>query len=138
MTINAGVWIDHHKAILVRITTEGEEIVQINSHVENPFSSAAGSGSDVEHPKNYQSENKQEHKFMNQLNGFYDEVLNALHGADPLLILGPGEAKGEFQKRLQNKHFPAKLVDVATADKMTERQIAARVREHIEVPQIHG
>ena len=133
MSIKAGVWIDHHKAILVRMTTEGEEITQINSDVEKPFSSAAGSGSDGEHPKNYQSENKQEHKFMNQLNGFYDEVLKALHGADPLLILGPGEAKGEFQKRLQNKHFPAKTVDVATADKMTDRQVAAKVREHFDV-----
>ena len=70
---------------------------------------------------------------MNQLNGFYDKVLKALDGADPLLILGPGEAKGEFQKRLQNKHFPARAVEIATADKMTDRQIAARVREHFEV-----
>ena len=138
MSVKAGVWIDHHKAILVRMTTEGEEITQISSDVEKPFSSAAGSGSDAEHPKNYQSENKQEHKFMNQLNGFYDEVLKGLHGADPLLILGPGEAKGEFQKRLQNKHFPAKLVDVATADKMTDRQVAAKVREHFEVSESRG
>lgn len=133
MSVKAGVWIDHHKAILVRMATEGEELIQINSDVEKPFSSAAGSGSGGEHPKNFQSENKQEHKFMNRLNEFYDEVLKALQGADPLLILGPGEAKGEFQKRLQHKKFPAKLVDVATADKMTDRQIAARVREHFEV-----
>ena len=137
MTHKTGVWIDHHKAILVRMTTEGEEITQINSDVEKPFSSAAGSGS-KEHPQNYFPDNKREHKFMIQLNGFYDEVLKALHGADPLLILGPGEAKGEFQKRLQSKKFPAKLVDMATADKMTDRQIAARVREHFEVPQTRG
>ena len=136
MSIKAGVWIDHHRAILVRMTLEGEEITQINSDVEKPFSSAAGSGSDAEHPKNHLSENKQEHKFMNQLNGYYDEVLKTLHDADPLLILGPGEAKGEFQKRLQNKHFPAKTVEVVTADKMTDRQVAAKVRDHFEVS--HG
>ena len=132
MSMKAGVWIDHHKAVLIRMTSEGEEITQINSNVEKPFSSAAGSGSDGEHPKNYQSENKQEHKFMSQLNGFYDEVLKALDGADPLLILGPGEAKGEFQKRLQHQHFPARAIEIATADKMSDRQIAARVREHFE------
>ena len=86
MSIKAGVWIDHHKAILVRMNTDGEEITHINSDVEKPFSSAAGSGPVASTLRNYQSENKQEHKFMNQLNGFYDEVLKALSGADPLLI----------------------------------------------------
>lgn len=67
---------------------------------------------------------------MNQLNNYYDDVLKALQGANPLLILGPGEAKGEFQKRLQSKKFPARLVEIETADKMTDRQVAAKVREH--------
>lgn len=136
MTVKTGVWIDHQKAILVRMSAEGEELIQINSDSEKPFSSAAGPGSN-EHPQNYVPDNKREHKFMIQLNNFYDEVLEALHGADPLLILGPGEAKGEFHKRLQSKTFPAKLVEIATADKLTDRQIAARVREHFEVPQTH-
>ncbi len=131
MSIKFGVWIDHHKAILVQINTEGEKITQINSDAEKPFSSSAGPGSNVnEHPQNYQSENKQEHKFMNQLNGFYDEVLKELSDADPLLIIGPGEAKGEFLKRLQFRRFPAKTVEVVTADKMSDSQVAAKVREH--------
>ena len=31
MTINAGVWIDHHKAVVVLITDEGEDMLQIMS-----------------------------------------------------------------------------------------------------------
>ena len=131
MSIKAGVWIDHHKAVLVRMNSDGEEITHINSDVEKPFSTAAGPGLDTEeHPQNYQSESKQEHKFMNQLNGFYDKVLEALHNVNPLLILGPGEAKGEFLKRLQHKRFPTTAVEVVTADKMTDPQVAAKVREH--------
>ena len=102
MLIKAGVWIDHHTAVLVRITGQAEEVSQIESHVDKPFVFATSSGSNQpDRPEGRISENKQEHKFMNQLNNYYDDVLKALQGADPLLILGPGEAKGEFQKRLQ-------------------------------------
>lgn len=139
MSIKAGVWIDHHKAILVRMNSEGEEVTQINSDAEKPFSSAAGPGSGIdEHPQHFQSEKKQEQKFMNQLNGFYDEVLKELSDTDPLLILGPGEAKGEFLKRLKSRRFPAKTVEVVTADKMTDSQVAAKVREHFGATAIRG
>ena len=138
MSVKAGVWIDHHRAVLVRVTDAGEEITEIESDVEKPVSLPAGSGSGSEHPQHYLSEIKQEHKFMNQLNGYYDEVLKALHGVELLLICGPGEAKGEFRKRLESKHFPAKTVDVVTADKMTDPQVAAKVRKHFEDLRAHG
>ena len=60
----------------------------------------------------------------------YDEVLKALHRADSVLILGPGEAKGEFKKRLKSKKFPAHNVELETADKLTDEQIAARIRQY--------
>ena len=67
---------------------------------------------------------------MNQLNTFYDAVLTTLGNADSVLIIGPGEAKGEFQKRLKSKKFPAHVVELETADKMTDPQVAALVRQH--------
>ena len=138
MSVNAGIWIDHHRAVLVGVTGGEEEITEIESDVEKPFSLPAGSGSGSEHPQHYLSEIKQEHKFMNQLNGYYDEVLKALHGVERLLIFGPGEAKGEFRKRLESQHFPVKTLEIATADKMTDPQIAAKVRKHFEDLQTHG
>ena len=128
MKIKAGVWIDHHKAVVVLISDHGEETRQIESNVDKPFASGGGSGS--QRPDRYVPENTQEHKFMNQLNAYYDEVLTCLREADSILILGPGEAKGEFQKRLQSKKFPAHVVELETADKMTDRQVAASVRQH--------
>jgi hypothetical protein len=46
------------------------------------------------------------------------------------LILGPGEAKGEFNKRIKSKKLRGVTVELETADKMTDRQLAAKVREH--------
>jgi len=130
MTINAGVWIDHHKAIVVLFKGGQEEVVQIDSNTDNPFASPGGAGSkQPERPQGYIPEDKVDHKYMIQLNTYYDEVLKLLHGAGSLLILGPGEAKGEFQKRLKSQKFPAETVELQTADKLTDRQVVARVRQ---------
>lgn len=130
MTINAGVWIDHHKAIVVLFKGAEEEIVQIDSNAERPFATAAGTDSkQLERPQGYIAEDKRDHKYMLQLNSYYDDVLKSLQGVGALLILGPGEAKGEFQKRLKIQKFPAETVELQTADRLTDRQVAARVRQ---------
>ena len=43
--------------------------------------------------------------------------------------MGPGEAKGELWERLTRQGLQARIVGVEAADKMTDRQIAALVRE---------
>ena len=134
MSINAGVWIDHHRAVVVLLTDNEEEIRTIQSNADRPFASAGGPGSkQPDRPTGHVPEDKQERKFMIQLNTFYDEVLKCLHDADSVLILGPGEAKGEFQKRLKSKKSSTQVSELKTADKMTDRQIAASIREHFEL-----
>ncbi|MEK6261668.1 MAG: hypothetical protein AABP62_23970 [Planctomycetota bacterium] len=129
MSMKAGVWIDHHKAVVVLMKDGGEDIKQIESNTDK--TSAGGPGSNQQNrTRGSAHEKTQEHKFMNQLNTYYDEVLTCLHDADSVLILGPGEAKGEFQKRLESKKFPAHVVELETADKLTDHQIAASVRQH--------
>jgi hypothetical protein len=134
MKAKAGVWIDHRKAVVVRITDNGEETRQINSDVVRPFASAGGPGSkQPDRREGFVADSTLEHKFMNELNTFFDSVLTSLRGADSVLIIGPGEAKGAFQKRLKSKKFPAHLVELEAADKMTDPQIAASVREYFEL-----
>ncbi len=126
MAIKVGVWIDHQKAFVVRLTDNGEEIRQIKSNANRPFASAGGPGSmQPDRHTGHLSEDKHERKFMDQLNTYYDEVLKCLSDADSVWILGPGEATGEFRKRLTSQNFSAHLVDLVTADTMTDRQIAA-------------
>ena len=133
MKSKAGVWIDHRKAVVVQITDNGEETRQIDSDVVRPFASAGGPGSkQPDRRQGFAAESKLEHTFKNQLNTFYDAVLTSLRDADSILIIGPGEAKGEFQKRLKSKKFPAHVVELEAADKMTDRQITALVRQHFE------
>jgi hypothetical protein len=62
------------------------------------------------------------------LNTYYDAVIQAVHDVQSILIFGPGEAKGEFKKRLEKNKFGGRIAAVEPADKMTDPQIAAKVR----------
>ena len=59
-----------------------------------------------------------------------DEVIASLLGATAVLILGPGEAKGEFAKHIKSKKLGGVTIELETVDKMTDRQVAAKVSEH--------
>ena len=48
-------------------------------------------------------EDVRDRQFGNHLNSYYDEVIAAIRGADSIQIFGPGEAKGELEKRLEHE-----------------------------------
>ena len=130
MAMKAGVWIDHKQAILVLITEGGKEIKKIKSGVGMPTRSAGGSRPKNKFtPHDFVAEDRRERKAMSHLTDYYDEVIARLRGAEAILILGPGEAKGEFIKRINSKKLGG-VVEVETADKMTDRQVAVKVSEH--------
>jgi hypothetical protein len=132
MTINAGIWIDHHKAVVVLITDKGEDIRQIMSDRDTPERSPGGARVKKSYtPNDFVAEDKRERKAMSHLNKYYDEVIDCLRDADAILVLGPGEAKGEFIKRLEGRKLKGQITHVGTVDKMTDRQIAAHVRQLI-------
>jgi hypothetical protein len=56
-------------------------------------------------------------------------VVALLRQADSILIFGPGEAKNELQKRLERAGLKDRILAVETVDKLTDRQVAAQVRE---------
>ena len=75
------------------------------------------------------AEDMRDRQFASHLDRYYDRVIESIGEAGSILILGPGEAKGELEKRLQGTELGERVVGVETVDKMTDRQIAARVRE---------
>jgi hypothetical protein len=126
-----GLWIDHREAILVILTEGSEEIRHIGSSDEKHVRYSGHSHSRTpEGLKEVTAEDQRDRKFGNQLNKYYDEVIAALRDADTLQIFGPGEAKGELEKRIEHAGLKANILVIETVDKMTDRQIAAKVREH--------
>ena len=127
MSIKAGVWIDHQQAVLVLITDAGKEIKKMTSGIERPARSRSHNSYT---PNDFTAEDRLERKFDSHLKNFYDEVIAYLQGSEAILILGPGEAKGELNKRLMSKKLHGLVVEVETADRMTDHQLAAKVAQH--------
>jgi stalled ribosome rescue protein Dom34 len=123
-----GLWIDHRKAIIVIVTEEGEEIRLIESDMEKHIRYSGRSHSRTsDGPEG--EEDKRDRQFASHLSRYYDEVISCIRDAESILILGPGEAKGELAKRLEGEALGERIVGIETVDKMTDRQIAAQVRQ---------
>ena len=122
---NVGLWIDHKEAFVVfshepkiepeSITSNIEKHVRFSEHL----SETGGLAEDQRHVQ-----------FQVHLNRYYDEVITHIHDATAILIFGPGEAKGEFKKRLEHLGFGSRIVGVETVDKLTSNQIAAKVNDY--------
>jgi hypothetical protein len=124
MKRQVGLWIDHRKAVIVIVTDEGEETRLIESNMEKHVRFASGSSEDGS------AESTRDRQFASHLDGYYDKVIACIRDAESILIFGPGEAKGELEKRLESEELKGRVVGIETVDKMTDRQIAARVRQH--------
>ena len=133
MRTKVGLWIDHRKAIIVAITDEGEEIELIISKVEKQLRRAGDSP--LKGPYESQQEPTEisrQRSFTGSLSIYYDAVIACIRDAESILIFGPGEAKDELNTRLERNNLGGRIEDIETVDKMTDRQIAAKVRQHFQ------
>ena len=128
-----GLWIDHREATIVILTDSGEEIKHIlSNNVRHMHYSGSSHSKTPEGLKEVTSEDQRDRKFGNNLNMFYNEVIASIRGADSIQIFGPGEAKGELEKRIEREGLKAHILAIETTDKMTDHQIAAKVRERFQ------
>ncbi|MDD4051644.1 MAG: hypothetical protein PHR28_07085 [candidate division Zixibacteria bacterium] len=131
MKKNVGLWIDHRKALIVAITDKGEEIRLIISKVEKQPGRYDGKRSMTPYDsRRVKADNIRQRKLTGELDVYYDAVIAFLREAESILIFGPGEAKGELKKRLEKDKLGGRIVAIETIDKMTNRQIAAKVRKY--------
>jgi TusA-related sulfurtransferase len=130
MKTTVGLWIDHRKAVITIVSAEKEETIEILSSVEKQPGRYAGVRSTTRYNKPVPVDGSRERKFTGDLNQYYAEVIAAIGDAESILIFGPGEAKGELKKRLEHAKLGGNIIAVETTDKMTDRQIAAKVREY--------
>lgn len=126
MDKQAGLWIDHSKAVIVMITVTGEEIREISSDMERheSFTEETASSDDF-------LEDVRNRQIADQLNNYYEQVMAVVCDADTIQIFGPGEAKDELVKRFEQQGLKAHILTIETVDKMTGRQIATKVRTSI-------
>jgi hypothetical protein len=135
MGTKVGLWIDHKKAIVVAVTDKGEEIGLVISKVESKVEKQLRRSGDSPLKGPYESDqvppdDKRQRSFRGHLKIYYDAVIASIRDAESILIFGPGEAKNELKERLEGNNLGGHVVGIETVDKMTDRQIAAKVRQH--------
>lgn len=121
MKKNVGLWIDHIKAVVVSLIGTEEDIKLISSDIETKRRQTG-----IKEP----ADDVAQRVLTGHLNAYYEEVVTCLRDAESIFIFGPGEAKGELEKHLKKARLGKSVVDVEPADKMTEPQIVAKVKEH--------
>jgi hypothetical protein len=123
MKLTVGVWIDHKRAVIVSASEARVTTKTLESDVEaHPHYSGQQDGG---------GEKKYEERHRQRLDQYYDEVIGQLGQPDALLIFGPGEAKLELKERLSRSKLRSEhIVEIETADKLTDPQIMAKVKEH--------
>jgi hypothetical protein len=131
MGIKAGLWIDHKKATILTLTDDEGVIKVIVSKAEKQLrrSGASPLKGDYEARQVPKSDSRQKALTGHQ-NIYFESVVACIRNAEAILIFGPGEAKGELKKRLERENLGGRIAVVETVDKMTDNQIAAKVKKY--------
>lgn len=133
MNYKTGIWIDHKKAVIVCIKEKKVTTETIESGIEKRvrFSGGARSHKAPYGPQEIASETRRDEKYHRHLKNFYKKVTDNIHNAERIFIFGPGEAKIELKKHIEesSKDLAMQVRGMESADKMTDRQIAAKVKE---------
>jgi hypothetical protein len=133
MKREVGLWIDHRKTDFVTIENEVEVTREIRSNMEKHVRFSNGTPSkDPNTSRGSTAEDMRDRQFGNHLIGYYEGIISFIRNADSIWIFGPGEAKVELENRLKREDLGGRIVGIETAGKMTDHQIAAKVRDHFQ------
>jgi hypothetical protein len=125
-----GAWIDHREAIIVFVSAGLAQFTRIASNIErqlrrvDPATNARIAVSAVK------PDDRQDRAFAGHLLQYYAQVVAHFRHGDRILVLGPGEAKGELLKRLQENGFGEQVVGCFPAERLSPGQMEAKVRSY--------
>ncbi len=116
-----GIWMDHQNAHLMEFTTdpiETQSLVSKFTHEEKE--STLGRSENLMH-------NKEQHEEAD----YYRELGEVIRNYNDVVLFGPTDAKVELYNTLRKDHrFADIIIEIKSADKMTENQQHAFVREY--------
>jgi stalled ribosome rescue protein Dom34 len=131
-----GVWIDGHKAMIVKFGESGMKIGMIDSEMDEAYYHdgekilGSFSGRQHESPEKKISDRKHniERKYMKQV---FEEIKNN----DEIYLLGPGEMRHRLKNFIdeEHKHDAHKINGCDSCDYLHEVQIVDRIKKHFHI-----
>ncbi len=126
-----GIWIDKKNAKIFTLSEKEEKFEVIPSNLKflghTGFSRAHMKWGG---PQNVLAAKTIEEREKNQLNKYFDEVIKTIKKVDAIAVFGTAQTPRLFTHRLQvkNKTLWTRLKTVEKADKLTDNQFQAMVR----------
>jgi Lhr-like helicase len=122
-----GIWMDHSHAHLTEFATDP---------IESKLVSSTFTHQEKIHTQN-KGENLMHNKEQHEQGAYYKELSEIIRGYDHVLLFGPTSAKDELYNTFKdNPLFKEVSVSIFPADKMTENQEHAYVRDYFSNPKI--
>lgn len=129
-----GIWLDSQEAFLVHLNGDEPFVQKIESDIDtSEIKGGSGTGGTPWGPQINVSENKGLERLKHAQKNYFEILQKALETADEIYLFGPGEMKKHLSKFLESdKSFKPQILEVATADSMTENQLVAKVKDFFE------
>lgn len=124
-----GIWLDRRQAHVVTLRGSEESLYTLASGVEGRVRSGGRP------PPETGKEKRARNRRRQQMSRYYEQIIQAIRGADAVHLFGPGEAKHGLQRALsRRRNLAGRLVAVETSGPLTPRQLLARVRQAYDEP----
>jgi stalled ribosome rescue protein Dom34 len=119
---NLGVWMDHATANLIDLNSKKHSHSIVSEFTFNTKEEALN-----------RSENLMHNKRQQMHGAYYKEIADVILKYDNVLLFGPTNAKTELHNYLNTDlHFKDIKIDIQSADKMTDNQQDAFVKNYFE------
>lgn len=124
-----GLWIDHRKAHILTLNEDHVDMETLEAELQGRPRVKGGSRSNKPFgPQDVVDEGKLQRKYEANLKQFYKEVAAKVKYADRIYIFGPGQAKHEMAKHLDEKKDNLRIMGIEKADSMTESEMKVQVK----------
>jgi hypothetical protein len=124
MIRDVGLWIDDRKAVIVMIEYPDSQVQFAQANLKKHVQFSWGGALD-KIPEDIRARKDKHH-----LTYYYGEVVAWIRDADSIQIFGPGNEKLDLEARLKQEELGSRIVGVETAQKMSDRQIEAKIWQY--------
>ncbi|MCH7397206.1 hypothetical protein MM236_04360 [Belliella sp. DSM 107340] len=132
---SVGVWLDQSKAHFIGYqdgeATFIESLISPHERIKREEGEVSDTARFSPNPSVLSNnEYRKNNIAQNELNEYYKMLEDKIGKFEDVLLFGPGTAKDQFKNRIaENKAFKEKWISVQNADKMTDNQLLAFVRD---------
>ncbi|MCB0637202.1 MAG: hypothetical protein KDC54_11320 [Lewinella sp.] len=129
-----GIWVDTQEAHIVRLTETGATLQTVPSGIEGHVREPGQGKPEGRFGDQYVDPAKTLQRKRNQeIEAYLQDILDQLSSNDEVVLFGPAQMKHRLAKAIRARQtLDEQLLGIVTADKMTDKQTIAWVKDFYE------